>query len=375
MYGQPLVFDGMVIVATEDDDVFSLTLSTGKVVWKRKLGDPLTGVASKVGCGDIDPLGITSTPVIDPDTGTVYVVAELANATHELFGLDVSSGHTVLAVDADPSGASLPLLQRAALALGNGRVYIGYGGQYGDCGSYHGWVVAVSLSAGHTLSAFDATPDSSGGAVWQGGSGPAISSAGDVYAATGNANSAGADPWAEAVLELSPALAASPLASFQDRLATDDADLASGGPVLLPGGTVFVAGKTEVGYLLRESGLDEESTISGRICGSDPDGGDAYDGSLDALYVPCRGGGIQEVRLASRATGWRAGAANSTPVFAGGDLWSLEYPDGKLQAFDPSTGRVLVSVDIGADVANFASPTPIDGMILVPTLSGVVAFS
>lgn len=388
IYGQPLLAGGRVLVATEDDDVYALDPATGRTVWHLNLGVPLREVDSQAGCGDVDPLGVTSTPVVDPATGILYVVAEVSTAghmpvQHRLSAIDIATGRIVASQDADPplgpGQSPVSLLQRAALLLANGRVYVAYGGQYGDCGRYHGWLVALPATA-HANSAasttyFDVTPYSSGGAIWGGGSGPSAGTDGSVYVTTGNPNSGGPAPWAEAVLRLPPALGPTPLAAFQDRLASGDLDLATGGPVLLPDGTVFAVGKTDVGYLLTGAGLRPLGPVSGTVCGSSPDGGNAFAAGLDALYVPCRGGGIQQVLLSRRVTGWRAGQANSTPVLVNGDLWALAYPAGSLQELDPRTGRVLTTVAVGRPLPPFASPSAADGLLLVPTTSGLVAFT
>jgi outer membrane protein assembly factor BamB len=383
LYGQPLLYGGRVFVATEDDDVFALDASNGRTLWETRLGSPLLNVAAQAGCGDVDPLGVTSTPVIDTATGTLYVLGELSSngrtpVHHELFGVDLQDGEITSSVDADPPLASpqdsVHLLQRAALALGNGRVYVGFGGQYGDCGSYHGWVVSIPV-AGGSKTAFDVTPNGTGGAVWDGGSGPAIGHDGDVFVTTGNPNSSAPAPWAESVVKLPSALSPVPLAYFRDRAATGDMDLSTGGPILLPDGDVFAVGKTDIGYLLRQADLSQVAPISGRVCSSDPDGGGAWDPVTDSVYVPCRAGGIQQVDLSTMRTGWRSGSANSTVVRAGAGLWSLRYPTGTLEELDPSSGAVLYKLDVGQRVANFASPTVIDGLVVVPTASGVVAFS
>ena len=383
VYGQPLHYDGRVIVATEDDHLFALDPATGNAVWSATIGSPLRSVAKAAGCGDIDPLGVTSTPVIDPATGTVYVLAEVSTGgrppiEHRLVGVDIRTGRITLDVDADPplpAGEDpIHLLQRAALALGNGRIYVGYGGQYGDCGTYHGWLVAVRPTSPASLESFDVTPGSTGGAVWDGGAGPVVGPDGSVYVNTGNPNSPAPAPWSEAVLRLAADLAGPPLAAFRDPAATDDLDLSTGGPVLLPGGTVFAAGKTETGYLLRASDLRLIGTIRGRVCGSDPDGGTAFDPASNDLYVPCRRGGIQQVLLSSRRTGWRSDAGNSTPVLADGELWALDYVHSRLVGIDPSTGRVLEMVATGDPLPHFASLSITDGLLVVPTTSGVVAF-
>ena len=390
VYGQPLVAGGRVLVATEADDVYAIDAHDGSVVWSVHIGTPLRDVVAAAGCGDVEPLGVTSTPVVDPARGLLYVVGEVSTngsppVHHVMVTIDIRSGKVVRTQDADPplpAGEDpVHLLQRAGLALGNGRVYVGYGGQYGDCGTYHGWLVAMpEVSSGSpvvapTKTAFDVTPLGTGGAIWQGGAAPSIGSDGSVYASTGNPNSDGPAPWAESVVKLPAALAASPLASFRDQAATGDLDLSAGDPVLLPGGELFTAGKADVGYVLRQSDLGLVATIPSAVCGSDPDGGIAFDAALDRLYVPCRDGGLQEVDLATNTRGWRSGQVNSTPILVNGDLWALSYRGGRLEEVDPSSGHVLSDVSVGRSVPNFASPSAADGLLLVPTNAGIVAFS
>jgi hypothetical protein len=173
-------------------------------------------------------------------------------------------------------------------------------------------------------------------------------------------------------VKLTPDLATA-VASFQDTTASDDQDFGTGDATLLPDGDVFAVGKTEHGYLLRQSDLASVATIQGRVCNSNPDGGEAYDAATDSLYVPCRGGGIQQVRLSSLSTGWRSGAANSTPILVDGVLWAVSYPGGNLQALDPATGSVEQTISVGRSVPNFASPAAALGLLLVGTDSGIVA--
>src|SRR5207237_3076445 len=131
VYGQPLVWEGRVLAVTENDTVYALDGHDGHVLWSRHLGTPVTNVIGQVGCGNIDPLGITSTPVIDTATHRVFVVAAVQDANkvihHQLVGLDVLNGAVRVSVNADPGGVQNPLYiqQRAALALANRRVYIG----------------------------------------------------------------------------------------------------------------------------------------------------------------------------------------------------------------------------------------------------------
>jgi polyvinyl alcohol dehydrogenase (cytochrome) len=253
VYGQVVSGDGLLFAATEQDRVTALSPATGAVVWSRSIGTPLTDVSGVAGCGDIAPLGITSTPALDPTTDTLYVVGEVVvdgQVQHRLAALDATTGAVRLTDDVDPplpAGESpAQLLQRAGLALADGRVYVAYGGNDGDCGAYHGWVVGVAQSGAPDEVSFEVASDGQGGAVWEAGGAPAIDAAGDVYVTTGNANpdppQGGPDPkaYTESVVKLSPALR--PLAAYKDRIAGGDEDLATGNPVLLPGGAVFAVG-------------------------------------------------------------------------------------------------------------------------------------
>jgi outer membrane protein assembly factor BamB len=383
VYGQPVVAGGRVFVATENDDVYALNAHNGNVLWHRNIGQPLRNVSRNTGCGDIDPLGITSTPVIDVSRSTVYVVGEVSNGgappvSHRLVGFNVATGVITRSANADPIVPAgervIYLQQRAALAMANGRVYVGYGGLAGDCGVYHGWLVGIAEAGTAAKVQFDTTPHSTGGAIWQGGGGPSVDTAGNIYVTTGNPNSAGPAPWAEAVVKLGPNLATPPLAAFKDTAAVGDEDLGTGDAILLPGNQLFAVGKTHIGYLLHQSDLTRVARITGTVCGSDPDGGSAFDVATDSVYVPCRGGGIQQVNLRTHALGWRAGAANGAPTMVNGALWALAYNGGTLQQLNPQTGAVLQSLSVGAQVPTFASPSAADGLILVGTISGIRAF-
>jgi polyvinyl alcohol dehydrogenase (cytochrome) len=390
LHNQPVAADGRIIAADESNHVSALDPRTGKVLWRRYLGTPLANVVQLAGCGNIDPLGITSTPVIDTATNTVYVVGEIHSSGtrvhHELEGIDIRTGRVVLTENVDPplphGQTAIHLLQRASLALAKGRVYISYGGNSGDCGNYHGWVVGVNETGSPHAVSFEVASDGEGGAIWQSGGAPAIDTQGNLYVTTGNANpdppQGGPDPkkYTESVVKLSPTL--HPLASFKDTIAGGDEDLSTGNPVLLPNGYLFAVGKTDVGYLLRQGDLSKVASVTG-VCGSDPDGGPAFDATLNRLFVPCRGGGIQQVNLSSagkRLTlGPRLATANSAPILVGQRLWALQYPDGVLSEFNAKTDAALQSVRVGATVAHFASPSSAFGLLLVGTDDGITALT
>src|SRR5262249_7499165 len=92
VYGEPLVYNNRVYVATENDAVSALDLGSGAVVWSHNLGAPVS--AATVPCPlNVDPLGITGTPVIDQTTNTIFVVAEVAGPVHHQFvSLDTDTG-------------------------------------------------------------------------------------------------------------------------------------------------------------------------------------------------------------------------------------------------------------------------------------------
>jgi len=380
VYGQPVIMGDRVFVGTQGNDVVALDRTTGAVAWRYSLGAPLTDVKNKAGCGNVDPLGITSTMAIDPARGEVFAVGEVADAKavhHQLVGLDAATGAVMLTEKVDPplppGEQAIHLLQRAGLVLANGRVYIGFGGNNGDCGVYHGWLVSASQTVVGDIVSFNATPDGQGGAIWLSGGAPAIDSNGNVYVATGNANPfpSGEDPlkYTESVLKLSPDLKL--LASFKDTAAGGDKDLATGNPVLLPNGQVFVVGKTNVGYLLNAADLSKVAAITG-VCTGNPDGGPAYDASAGRLYVACVRGGIQVIDLASRAVVSRLAGANSAPIVVGGTVWAATYPTGGLAEFDAS-GHLVQSLHTGA-LPHFASPSFAAGTLFLGTMTGVTAF-
>jgi polyvinyl alcohol dehydrogenase (cytochrome) len=385
VHGQPVVADGRVIAATEENRVVALDPHTGKVLWSASLGKPLTNVDSIAGCGDIDPLGITSTPVVDASSNVVYVVGEISTGGsavhHQLEGFNIATGAVVVSDDVDPplpaGERAVNLLQRTSLALANGRIYIGYGGNDGDCGNYHGWLVAVNETGTPQLASFEVASDGQGGAIWGSGSAPAIDPAGDVYVSTGNANpdppQGGPDPkkYTESVVKLSPALTV--IASFKDTVAGGDEDLSTGNPVLLPDGNLFAVGKTDIGYVLAQSNLREIAAVKG-ICGSDPDGGPAYYAATNHIFVPCKDGGIQPVDLTTKTLSAKLAGANGAPILIGQDLWAAQYPSGELSEFNAVTGARLQTVRVGGTVSNFTTPSSALGLLLVGTDTGVTAF-
>jgi hypothetical protein len=339
-------------------------------------------------CGNISPtVGITGTPVIDAARSEIFVVADtLADGVpaHRLFGLDTRSGRTELSQDVDPSGADpAALLQRTALTLDAGRVVFGFGGNFGDCGSYHGWVLAVPESGGAPATfAVDSGPGESQGAIWMGGAAPVVDGAGNVWVEAGNGSvtSAGhAYDHSDSVLELSPSLTLLHFFAPSSWASNNAQDLDfSTAPALLDDGQVIAAGKDPRTYLLNASDLGgiggEEAQLQG-VCGQDVDGGVAVQGAI--VFLPCVGGTVAVEATAAPAglrLLWRASAGGGPPIVAAGTVWSIGE-DGTLYGLNPSTGAVEERADIGATANHFPTPSIGDGLLLAPGTERVVAFA
>lgn len=272
IYAQPLYWRdpagrARLLIATESDTVYALDAASGATVWTRSLGAPIP--LGELPCGDIDPLGITGTPVIDPRRGAVYLDAMMRDPAsgkpaHELFALSLRDGAVLPGWPVDVAaalarrGITFPAAeqnQRGALIILGDTLYVPYGGHFGDCGRYHGVVIGVKLDDPRHLVSWQTAARAGG--IWAPGG---IASDGQsLYVTTGNTR--GAWDWGggEAVIRLSPALVfANSAADFfapRDwrRLDEEDIDLGGVAPVLFDaGGSHFALalGKDGNAYLL-----------------------------------------------------------------------------------------------------------------------------
>jgi polyvinyl alcohol dehydrogenase (cytochrome) len=387
VYGQPLVVGDMVIVGTENDSVYALSESDGTVIWRHHLGTPVP--LSSLQCGDINPLGITGTPVYDQGNGLVYAVAETTGYHHVLFGLAVSDGAIKVERDIDittagnhPSNDQ----QRPGLTIDDGRVYASFGGLAGDCGTYIGMVVGAPLSGNGPL-VYWHTPTSREGAVW-GTGGPVTGPDGDLWVATGNgAAESASQPYdgSDSVDKLSPGLVRMDFfapATWADDNA-HDRDLGSTQPVLVAGDAVLIIGKRGVGYLLDASDLGGigHQLAAQPICTAF--GAAAVSGPV--VYEPCSNGGMAAVSVSAAqrkiSVLWRGPSdSNGSPVVGGGAVWVTSYnPDGgggnTLYELDPATGAVKNQLAISEGLPHFSSLSLAGGTAFLGTLDGVVAVS
>lgn len=256
VYASPLVVGAQVIAGTEGGSLYSLNAATGAIRWRTHLADPVPG--SALPCGNIDPIGITGTPVYDPGTGQVFAVTTQAGISHALWAVDVTTGQIrgMRGVDA-PGSLPATQLQRGALLLAADTVYVPYGGNFGDCGTYLGRVVGAPQAGLGPLITF-AVPTTREAGIWA-ASGPVGLPGGDVLVSTGNGE-ARTGPWdhSDSLLRLSALL------QLRDGFAPQgwaqensvDADLGSTGPVLLPGDAqAIAAGKGGAIYLVNLDNL------------------------------------------------------------------------------------------------------------------------
>ena len=204
--------------------------------------------------GDLTPeIGITSTPVIDPSTNTIYVVPKTKETVgsgcsnghpcyiHRLHALDLTTGAEKFGgpvVLTAPSFVPLNHLQRPALLLSNGTVYIAFG-SHGDNNVYQGWLMAynaTTLAQKWIWHSTDPTSGNNEGAIWGSGNGPALDASGNIYVETANGYFDGANNYSDSVVKLSPTGALLDYFTPFDQLVMqqNDIDLGSSGPIILP---------------------------------------------------------------------------------------------------------------------------------------------
>ncbi len=409
VYAEPLVLGSRVYVATENNSVYALDAATGAVVWQANAGTPVPASAiSNAGyCGNVSPtVGITGTPVIDPASGEIFAVADTwdgANAQHVLVGYSLDAGAPMLSRVVDVPGAGggpnpdfnpLGHLQRVALALDGNEVVVGFGGNAGDCGLYHGWLVASREDGSGPLLSY-MVPTATEGAIWGGGGGPPVDSAGALYATTGNGSSTTTYDEGNSILKLDAGL--NLLDSFApSSWAADsagDLDLGSANALLLPDGLLFQAGKNGHGYLVSSAHL---GGIGGQlfdgVLGPDAaQGGGSFGGPASqagVIYVPFEGGlmalTLDDSNLAAptfsilwQATQDPTGATidpNGPPILAGGLVWSVATGSGVLYGLDPASGAVRFQTSVSGAV-RFTTPAAAGGRLFVGAGNQIVSLN
>ncbi|MGH9536202.1 MAG: hypothetical protein ACRD2E_15240 [Terriglobales bacterium] len=284
IYAQPLYLPGVripgqgvhdvVFVATENDTVYAFDAhgQLARPLWRRSFLNAAMGVsavpAAATECGQILPtVGITATPVLDPRTGALLVLArteERGRFVQRLHALNVATGQDQVpprviqaeapgrgegagaAVPGNPQAKTVrfdPLRNnpRAGLLLTHGVVYLAWASSCDDR-PYHGWVIAYRARDLRQVGAWCATPNGTEGGIWQSGNGLAADARGDVFFATGNGTfdaAGGGRDYGDSVVELVLGRGGLSVQDYftpfdQAQLQRDDKDLSSAGVILLP---------------------------------------------------------------------------------------------------------------------------------------------
>jgi hypothetical protein len=282
IYAQPLYVPNVAIpgqgthnviyVATENDSVFAYDadgLSPG-LLWSTSFVNPAAGITPAEcsangggglgGCNIYPIIGITSTPVINLTTNTMYIHAKtvvttngVATTVHNLYALDITTGATKFgspititgSVPGTGTGSKKGVVtfdpvhdnSRVGLVEANGNIYVSEGG------SEHGWLFAYNAATLASVGYINTTPNGTLGSIWQTGNGLVVDSSGDLYYATGDGtfdvNTGGSD-YGDTVMKLSSTLQVLSWFTPMDQSCrftppnNNDLDLGSGGPMLLP---------------------------------------------------------------------------------------------------------------------------------------------
>src|SRR5579862_3908453 len=323
IYAQPLYVPGVtinggvhnvVILATENDSVYAYDADlSGAPLWQASMVDAAHGAganetalqsATTTGCTDLLPqVGITSTPVIDPTSKTVYVEAKSTDGTnyfHRLHALDLLTGNEKspgpVKIAATVSGTgdgslngqlsfdNLHQLNRPGLLLLNGTIYIAYA-SHCDGGPYHGWLLAYDEATFARKSVYVTTPNGGLGGFWMTGDGVAADASGNIFIPSGNGtfdNTKVPVETGDTILKLGTANQILALLDYftpeeQSTLDTHDEDLGSGGVLLLPDQPgsfphiLVEAGKEGRIYVVNRDQMTTNNSHYCSGCSSDPE--------------------------------------------------------------------------------------------------------
>jgi uncharacterized protein (TIGR03437 family) len=454
LYAQPLYapsvaiagkgVHNVVFVATQHDSVYAFdadsnTGANEPPLWQVSLvnaaaGETTAGIADVLNCLTIVPeLGITSTPVIDPSTNTLYVVAMTKRDNqifHRLHALDITSGaerpdSPVLIAASVPGTGDRSLSSnsntvtfdayfyknRAGLLLLNGVVYTAWT-SHCDSRTYHGWIIAYDARSLRQVAVFNATPNGYRGSFWMGGAAPAADADGNIYAISGNGRfDAGGQNFGDSVIKLSsPGLAVVDYFTPFNQLYLDDTDidLGSSGAVLLPDmagslahphllvsagkeGRIYLLDRDRLGHFQPDADSQIIQSIEGAVGAAF--GGPAYfNGTLyfSASYDKLKAFAVSGAHVAtpplsqSTLTFDYPGAvpAVSANGSSNGIVWVLESDyGGTLHAYDASNlanelynSQMNITRDRIGSFVRFSVPTIANGRVYAGTADALVVF-
>ena len=431
----------VIYVATEHDTVYAFDADNkaSSALWSVSFLNSAEGV-TPIPSSDLDSpinpeIGVTSTPVIDGNSGTLYVLAatkENGNYVHRLHALDITSGAEKFggpvviqgSVPGSGSGSSNGQitfqtkiqLQRPALLLSKGVIYLAWA-SYNDHGLYHGWVMAYDASTLHQIAIWNDTPNGERGGIWQSGCGLSADSAGNVYVATGNGTFdayAGGTNYGDSFIKLTLNGSSLSVTDYftpfnQQTLSDEDSDLGSSGLVLLPDQAGvnphlgISAGKEGKIYLVNRDHLgkfqsDNDSQIVQSIpdaLGTTPDdrnfssavywnGSVYFVGNTDAIKQFQLNSGLlstSPVSQSSHQFGYTGTSSISANGSGNGILWTMEAGGSVLHAYDATNlanelynSKQAGSRDFFGSAIRFNPPTVANGKVYVAGQTEIAVF-
>ena len=433
-YAQPLYVEGLsiggakhnvVFVATENDTVYAFDAGRpGPPLWQRSfLGPGITTGPISFEDSEIilspTGLGITSTPVIDLKSQTIYVQAETfenGGYAQKLHALDIHSG------DEKPGSPILigaagfqagQEFDRSALLLANGNIYVAFSYPYADSPPYNGWLFAFDAASLRQVAAWNDTPAGGGygeGGIWMGGAGPAADEDGNLYVSTGNGTWDGETDFAMSVVKLGPTLHVldyfTPFNAVE--LSDNDQDVGSGGILLVPrqsgavSNEIITCGKPDPIYVLDRDNMGHKgASDDSQIIQSLPN--QSTNGPTGANWLTTPAFFQQKVYLIGAnniikvfSLDPASGKLSSTPLSQGsfvfiwpgaqpvvssngstnGIVWAVDsWPEASLHAFDANdvSRELYRSPSIGG-ATKYSVPTVINGRVYVAAKNKLVVF-
>ena len=419
----------VIYIVTQADSVYAIDADTGAQLWYASMLNVggTTASGKYLPCGTspgYNQEGIVSTPVIDPASNTMYLVAKtLLNTTvrHHLHALDITTGNEragspvlITATSTSNKGHvtvfnSLHQKNRPGLLLFNGTLYLGFGSNSCNDGAT-GWVLSYDAASLSQLAVFNTSPDYGLASIWQAGVGLAADADGNIFVETAETGAPydvpnGGQTFCNSVLKLAPNLT---LADYFTPwsvayLNSHDLDLSSTGALILPDqdspypheliasgkqGIVYVLNRDSLGmFSANDSQVLQEVVLEPSVSNDVLFGSPAY--WNNTLYFAPRASPIMAFPLSGGLLGPSlktaasyAGGRHSPSVSANGTsngvLWVIT---GQLLAFDAVSLKLLYTTnqapngrDTLPPVGHFVTQTVTNGKVYVGTQNSLEAY-
>jgi outer membrane protein assembly factor BamB len=367
----------VVVVTTDYGTTLAIDAGSGAVLWRFVP----RGISSWQGSAQIT----TASPIVDAARHFVYATSP--NGLVHKLSLSRGTEQPGWPVSITP----LPQREKltASLNIADGDLLASTGGYDGDAPPYVGHIVAISLASGRIEHVFNtlcanrttiiapASCSASDSAILS-RSGPVVEpGATRVLIATGNAPYNGTTDFGDSVIELTlPDLKLRQVYTPVDQamLNSNDLDLGSGSPALLPGNLAWIAGKDGLQRVLSLSALDGHPPGTRPRTGGQlqslptPGGQQVFTAPAvwhNMLYV-ADGGGTSAYRVSARGLHpvWQNSTAGTSPVLAGGLLYVYDPGGGGIVVYEPTTGHVVATLP--APSGHWNSPIVVDGHVIEP---------